>query len=112
MKNSLNFANTCLKVVDTRRSFFLTARCLLTAALARAIVVRPKLIFFSAMPTICHRLQNLRNHMEIGAEHSFVDTHEHFRDVGLQQIIQSGRTGSVLLKQEKRLLRRLDLNRR
>jgi ABC-type transporter Mla maintaining outer membrane lipid asymmetry ATPase subunit MlaF len=28
----------------------LAARCLLTAALARAIVVRPKLIFFRTIP--------------------------------------------------------------
>jgi hypothetical protein len=53
-----------------RAFFFLAARCLLTAALARAIVVRPKLIFFRAMPTICHKPVNLRNHREIEAQNA------------------------------------------
>ena len=59
------------RLFDRERAFFfLAARCLLTAALARAIVVRPKLIFVGTMPTICHRLGNLCNHREIGAQNA------------------------------------------
>lgn len=48
------------------RFFLLAARCFLTAALARAIVVRRKLVFFWAMRTACHRRLRLGHLGKLG----------------------------------------------